>query len=163
MFFTPVLAGGFLLESEWQQVSSCLQDFSQYSSRSQQCCCLDGLNFSTDFQFLQSLLQAPGDRSEFTKYNLVSPSLSSSKASFFFFFFFLFCGKIKVFVNLFTFFYFPSVVHRNGKIHKTANPLFFLCWLTPLIWPLDVTLKGTTKLGQSGLGSNSNEEVHFIP
>ena len=33
--FTSALANGFSLESEWQQVSSCLQDFSQYSGRSQ--------------------------------------------------------------------------------------------------------------------------------
>ena len=34
-FFTPVLADGFSLEFEWQQVSSSLQDSSQYSGRSQ--------------------------------------------------------------------------------------------------------------------------------
>ena len=34
-FFTSALADGFSLESEWQQVSSSLQDFSQYSGRSQ--------------------------------------------------------------------------------------------------------------------------------
>ena len=33
-FFTLMLADSFSLESEWQQVSSSLQDFSQYSSRS---------------------------------------------------------------------------------------------------------------------------------
>ena len=33
--FTPALADGFSLESEWQQVSSSLQDSSQYSGRSQ--------------------------------------------------------------------------------------------------------------------------------
>ena len=32
-FFTPVLAGGLLLEFEWQEVSWGLQDSSQYSSR----------------------------------------------------------------------------------------------------------------------------------
>ena len=34
-FFTPALAKGFSLEFEWQQVSSSLQDSSQYSGRSQ--------------------------------------------------------------------------------------------------------------------------------
>ena len=34
-FFTSVLANGFSLEFEWQQVSSSLQDSSQYSGRSQ--------------------------------------------------------------------------------------------------------------------------------
>ena len=33
--FTSVLVDGLSLEFEWQQVSSSLQDFSQYSSRSQ--------------------------------------------------------------------------------------------------------------------------------
>ena len=33
--FTSVLADGFSQESEWQQVSSSLQDSSQYSGRSQ--------------------------------------------------------------------------------------------------------------------------------
>ena len=33
-FFTPALADGFPLDSEWQQVSSSLQNFSQYSDRS---------------------------------------------------------------------------------------------------------------------------------
>ena len=34
-FFTSVLADGFSLEFEWQQVSSGSQDSSQYSDRSQ--------------------------------------------------------------------------------------------------------------------------------
>ena len=52
-FFTP--ADSFPLDSERQQVSSNLQDSSQYCSRSQQCCCLDGLHFSSNFQVSQSL------------------------------------------------------------------------------------------------------------
>ena len=43
-FFTSVLADGFSLEFEWQQVSSSLQDLSQYSGRPQQCCRLDSLH-----------------------------------------------------------------------------------------------------------------------
>ena len=34
VFFTQTLADGLSLESEWLQVSSDLQDFSQYSGRS---------------------------------------------------------------------------------------------------------------------------------
>ena len=34
-FFTSVLADGLSLEFEWQQVSSSLQDSSQYSGRTQ--------------------------------------------------------------------------------------------------------------------------------
>ena len=41
---------------EWQQVSSGLQDSSQYSGRSQQCCNLDGLDSSSNFQLLSRLL-----------------------------------------------------------------------------------------------------------
>ena len=54
-FFTSVLADGFSLEFEWQQVSSSLQDSSPYSGRPQQCCRLDSLYPSTNFQVLQAL------------------------------------------------------------------------------------------------------------
>ena len=57
-FFT--LAGGLSLESEWQQVSSGLQDSSQYSGWSQQCFSLDDLDSLSDFQFLQSLSKPLG-------------------------------------------------------------------------------------------------------
>ena len=40
-FFTPALADGLILKSEWQQVSLSAQDSSQHSGRSQQCCSLD--------------------------------------------------------------------------------------------------------------------------
>ena len=42
-FITPALADSFSPETEWQQITSSLQDSSYYSSRSQQCCNLDGL------------------------------------------------------------------------------------------------------------------------
>ena len=48
-FFTSVLADGFSLEFEWLQVSSSLQDSSQYSGRPQQCCRLDSLYPSANF------------------------------------------------------------------------------------------------------------------
>ena len=35
-------------------------------------------------------------------------------------------------------------------------------WLNSCIWHIDRTLTGTTTLGQSGPGSNSNQEV-YIP
>ena len=53
--FTSALADGFSQESEWQQVSSSLQDSSLYSGSFQQCCRLDGLHSSANFQVLQSL------------------------------------------------------------------------------------------------------------
>ena len=52
--FTSVLADGFSLEFEWQQVSSSLQDSSQYSGRPQQCCRMDSLNPCSNFQVLQA-------------------------------------------------------------------------------------------------------------
>ena len=51
-FFTSVFADGFSLEFEWQQVSSSLQDSSQDSGRSKQCCRLDSLYPSANFQVL---------------------------------------------------------------------------------------------------------------
>ena len=50
-FFTSVLADGFPLESEWQQVSSSLQVSSQDYGCSQQCCRLDSLYASANFMF----------------------------------------------------------------------------------------------------------------
>ena len=54
-FFTLVFADGFSLEFELQQISSSLQDSSQYSGRPQQCCRLDSLHPSANFQVLQAL------------------------------------------------------------------------------------------------------------
>ena len=51
-FLTSVLSDGFSLEFVWQQVSSSLQDSSQYSGRSQQCCHLDSLYPSAIFQII---------------------------------------------------------------------------------------------------------------
>ena len=52
--FVPTLADGLSVNSKWQQVSSGVQDSSEYSDRSQQCCNLDDLDSSSDFQFYQS-------------------------------------------------------------------------------------------------------------
>ena len=51
-----MLADGFLLEFEWQQVSSSLQDSSQDSGRSQQCCHLDSFYPSANFQVFQAFI-----------------------------------------------------------------------------------------------------------
>ena len=53
-FFTAVLPDGFSLEFAWQQVPSSLQDLSQDSGRSQQCCHLDSLYLSSNFQVFQA-------------------------------------------------------------------------------------------------------------
>ena len=48
-FFTRELADNHSLRSKWQQVSSGLQDSSEYSGRSQQYYNLDGLDSSSEF------------------------------------------------------------------------------------------------------------------
>ena len=53
-FFPSILADGFSLEFKRQQVCSSLQDTSQYSGRPQQCCRLDSLYPSANFQVLQA-------------------------------------------------------------------------------------------------------------
>ena len=57
----------------WSSIEVCvtasLQDSSQYSGWSQQCCSLDGLYSSFDFQFLQSFFQAFRDYYKCTNYN----------------------------------------------------------------------------------------------
>ena len=55
-FFTSVLTDGFSQEFEWQQVSSSLQDSSQDSGYSLQCCRFDSLCPSANFQVFQALL-----------------------------------------------------------------------------------------------------------
>ena len=92
-FFPTALTNGLSLESEWQQVSSSLQDSSQYSDRSQQCCSLD--NSSSDFQLFQSFSQAFGDRSKRANYNLYDRHLHLSLLS-------CFSGKVEVLISSFS-------------------------------------------------------------
>ena len=56
-FFIPELAGGLSLESEWQQVSPCLQDRFEYSGRSPLRCSLDGPRLSSNLQLFQLLIK----------------------------------------------------------------------------------------------------------
>ena len=64
-----MLADSFSLEFEWEQVSSSLQYSSQYSSRSEQCCSLGGVDLSSYFFVLQSLYQSFCDYTQVTNYN----------------------------------------------------------------------------------------------
>ena len=59
--------------SEWEQITSSLEDSSQYSSWSQRGCSLDGLWLSSYFQVLLSLYQSLGDCT--SRVRLVSSSL----------------------------------------------------------------------------------------
>ena len=53
-FFTQALVDGFSLEFKWQQVSSSLQEFSPYPSRSWKSCSLEGLYLTYYFQVFQA-------------------------------------------------------------------------------------------------------------
>ena len=57
------------MESEWRQVSSSLQDSSQYSGRSKQWGNLDGLYKYSYIKVLQSLQKSFDDSTERTSYN----------------------------------------------------------------------------------------------
>ena len=118
-FSTPALADGFSLEFEWQQVSSSLQDLSQYSGRSQYCRSFDGLLSSCNFQVLQSLHQFLVDCTMRTDYNWYNRHFYVPQ-------FFQFPSKVHVLIFLFTFFQFYSVVSRDSKVHNLASSLFLV-------------------------------------
>ena len=67
--FTQVLAGGLSLGSTWQQISTYLQDFSQYSGHFQQYCYPNDCDSSSDNQFFHFPFQAFGKRSKPSKNN----------------------------------------------------------------------------------------------
>ena len=118
-FFTSALANGFPMKLDWQQVSSSLQDSSQYSDRSQQCFCLDSLHPSRYFKVLHFLYQSFGDDTKSTNYNWYKryfhvPQLCQ------------FPSKVQVLIPLFTFFQFYSVVCRDSKVHNSESSLFFV-------------------------------------
>ena len=119
-FFSSAFVDGLSQESEWQ-VSSSLQDSSQHSCWSQQCYSLDCLHSSS---YLMS-------SSYFTNH-LVTVSRAQIKmgtaVTFMFHSFLQFPSKVEVFIFLFTFFQFYSVVSWDSKVHNPASSLFF-CWL----------------------------------
>ena len=86
-----------------KEVFSAHQDSSKYSSWYEQFCDLDGLNSSSDLQFLQSLFQTLGDPSNCTNYSWYHHHFHVSQLNQLF-------SKVQVFVYLFIFFYFLSVI-----------------------------------------------------
>ena len=62
MFFTSTLAYSLSQEFEWQQVSSSLQDFCQYSSQFQLCSSSEGLHSTSYFHILLSFYQSFGSK-----------------------------------------------------------------------------------------------------
>ena len=124
-FITPALADGYCpLETEWQQVSSSLQDSSQYSSRSQQCCSLNGLISNSASPFTNPLVTIP------------SALFTIGITDTFMFHIFQLSNK----VDLFDFFQFYPIVCRNAKVLYSAGSFsflffFFLIFLGLAGWP----------------------------
>ena len=83
----------------------------RYLCRSLQCWGLDGFDSSSDFQFLQSLSKVFGDRSQRAIYKWYHRHRQFS------IFFFRFSLRVQVFLNIFAFFYFQSLVNWKGKIN----------------------------------------------
>ena len=94
---TWALANDFAEGSEWQYVSSRLQDSPQYSGRSQWCYSFDGLLLSNYFKV------TIGITATFMVHSL--------------FLFFQFSSKVLVLIFLFAIFQFHPVVSWNGKVH----------------------------------------------
>ena len=117
-FFTSAFIDSFPLEFVLKKFFSSLQDSSQYSGRSRQCCSLDSLHPSRYFQVLQSLYQSFGDCIKSTNFNRYHRHFRVSQ-------FFRFLSKVEVLTPLFAFFKFYSVVRRDSKVHNYASSLFF--------------------------------------
>ena len=124
---------GFSLNTEWDLVFSHFQDYSQYSSWSYQCCSLDGIDSATDFQFLQFYQLVLWKHSKSTNYNCYNFNRHITQL-------FHFSDKVQqLFLYLFPFVYFPSVVSRNEKYSISQLLLFLLkttrsCLLSLIKW-----------------------------
>ena len=103
------------MEFEWQQIFPDLQDTSQYSDWSPQCCNLDGIDSFSDFQVFQTPFQDIWNHFKGTTNNWHFHQPHRLL--------FYFSGKAQVFIYLFAFFYFPSVVCWNGNIHLTTRSM----------------------------------------
>ena len=59
----------------------------------------------------------------------------------------------------------PNGEWESGKSVLAAwhEGMMNLIWTNKFIWPVDGILTGTTTPGQSGTGSNGNEDVLYIP
>ena len=120
-FFTLVLPDRLSHEFEWQQVSSSLQDSSQYSV----------LNNAVVWMLST---RTPTSKSSSTFDNLLvsvpkTPITIGIIVTCMFHSFFQFPGKVEVFILLFTFFQSYCVSSRYNKVDKFANSLFcFFCF-----------------------------------
>ena len=60
----------------------------------------------------------------------------------------------------------PSIANdliKQSFVCTQLNDFKHSKWLNISVWPIDGTLRGPTKLSQSGPGSNSNEGILHIP
>ena len=105
--------------AEWQQVSSALQDFSEYSGQSQRCCNLIGLDSSSDFQLFPSPFQFFWGPFQVRQLQLVPPSPGC-----FFFLIFLQDPNICLFFHFL--FIFTLWSTRTAKSLKTVSSFFLL-------------------------------------
>ena len=117
---------GFSSKSEWQQVSSGLQDSSKYSSWFQLYCGLDRKDSPSDLQFPHSLFQAFQICSKgfhFSWYHLHMPSL----------FFYTSQARSRCLLGFLLSFIFT---HSNCKIkYRTFSFFFFILWSSRLADP----------------------------
>ena len=112
--FPPDLVEGLSLESEWQQVSSGLQDF--FFSM------LTDLNNAEDC--MVSILPLISNCSNLLSRPLwIVPSASTATGittTNIFYFFFLFFGKVPIFIYIFVFFHFNSFISTVLKLKKVT-------------------------------------------
>ena len=122
-FFTSASADGLSQESEWQQVSSCFRDSSQYSVRSQQCCSLD----------VSARPPISNSSSHLSKPLWTVPNSPTTIGIFLHSYvpqFFKFSSKVQVLVSVFAFYDFHSAIPWDGKVHYPASSLFLLLIIT---------------------------------
>ena len=124
--FTPALS----LESDWRQVSSSLQGFSRYSGRFWQ----NSLHTFSYFHVFLSVFDCI-KRINYKWYHHHSNVPQ----------FFQFPRKVQVFILLFAFLQFYSIVSRESKVHNSASSLFLLIISYLVVWPI---------LGDSFLSQN---------
>ena len=126
-FFTSVFADVFSLEFEWYQVSSSLQDSSQKSGRSQQCCHLDSLYPSAD----------PKSSRPFDNPLVIVPKAPITIGTIVTFMFYSFFNSLAMSRYLFFFTHsFRFILWSAGTAKSTILQIlfFFFCWLL-YIWP----------------------------
>ena len=115
-FFAPALADGLSLESEWQQVSSSLQDLPQYS-----------LKYAVDWIVSARPLISKSYNPFTNSLRIVrSAPITIGITVTFMFNIFLFSGKVLVLNSLFAFSYFHFVVRRDDKVYYLTGSFLLL-------------------------------------